>query len=1267
MQQPLIDRRDDRDAYDYVFQATEDRHEQETAEDVGPRRKSPMWRPGSTPNYKPTPLRWPFICTVIALLLVAIALVIVAEKRMPNSDTSVTILGIHPNATQPIHFGRAVFTNSSVSTPGGTTAEPPALSTTPVVVKSETTTVSPTVENKPSSLPSSEEGSVFIKIAPATNSQSPPIPPVTTSLAIQSTAMTISPLRAVSSTAVSASKVETTSLSISSSHTVENTVFDGKYAAADTSSSTPPVTPSSTASLPSGAQVVPISVSVSKFTTSVTVPVSTVTVTTVFTSVETTVFSSDVTFTTTFESTVVNTAPTTFYSHFTSNGTQGSTPVATVTFTRTGASTIVSTGTTATFGVSTRTTVGTVTSVSTITGVVIPSVGEVTITYYSTIMPTAGLPVTQPPDPVKVTNVEVIDGTTVVVVQTQPPVVVVVSSDDIQTQVVNQRVSTGVVEIGGSAVTNVVVITPSAVVPGVVVTNVGATPVTVVNSPDPVTVVTVIDGAQRTIVQTPPPRTDVRMEGGADTTIFAGQAFTQTVINNVGGTPVTRVVVITPTGPPYQPVSYTVVTDIGGTLTTEVIVTTPTGGQPITYTAVDIVGGTPVTQVVVTTLDAAGFQPVSFTVTTMVGGTPTVVTVTPTSTTIVETINGTPVTRVTTPQVTSFTTTVGGTLTTKTIVTTPTGTEPVTWTLVSTSAGRLSTFTTTIPPTTFLTTVSGSLRTITSTPSPSTSFATRPRTTRTFTTTSAPTASSTSFPGPLPTVISSTRVYRWTEADIFLGTFLPPLLCVALVIPLRIIDLNAKLYQPFQTLARPGGASGSETLLLQYTGLMAFVTPAITLFQGRPVPFLTTLMVACASFMVPLATEAIGLKLHGECYMNTASPTCGPALGVSPGPAHALVGLMAGVVVMLGLVLILLGRWVTGVRANPWNIAGIASLAGSEAVRIQQNGEGSMRKAVKEKQYGLGYFQNEAGREQYGILLMDEAGRGLREDRRGQDTDSELLDEPAAVAKWGSRFSQQLPFMALRYPWRICFILFQLAVLIFIIYYHAYYRGAIRDNGRLWLFMNANTFGVRFVSAIVGVIIAFCWQSFFLSVSTMTPYLLLSQRTQPPTNSILFTLSTNPFSGLYASLRQHHNPFLFCVSVAAILSEFLPVILSNVPFNLAQTGTAATVCAVLSCLFLGFMLAVLIGSFWVRYPPMPVDPRCVAGLMWYVSKSSMLDDFAGVSELDGKEREQRVKEMGKRYFYGVLLGEGESTRLGVDSDAGGGEDGMEYRGAGGQG
>lgn len=166
----------------------------------------------------------------------------------------------------------------------------------------------------------------------------------------------------------------------------------------------------------------------------------------------------------------------------------------------------------------------------------------------------------------------------------------------------------------------------------------------------------------------------------------------------------------------------------------------------------------------------------------------------------------------------------------------------------------------------------------------------------------------------------------------------------------------------------------------------------------------------------------------------------------------------------------------------------------------------------------------------------------------------------------------------------------------------------------------------------------------------MTPYQLMARRTQLAERSILFSPSTNPFSGIYAAVKNRHL-FLFATSFAAILSEFLPVLLSNIPFSLAQPYLAASLCAIMSSVFLSILITVLVASFFVRYPPMPVDPRSIAGSMWYISQSHMLDDFNGISQLDAKEREYRVKIMGKRYFYGVLVG-GSWRRMGVDADMG---------------
>ncbi|KAK0656857.1 hypothetical protein B0T16DRAFT_400406 [Cercophora newfieldiana] len=1033
--QPWEGRNTSYGSYEYNPQPTEDRedgipededredqeheHEQEAKISENPA----LRRIIKIPDYKPTPLRWPFIVTLAVLLCIAIGLIAYAQKAMPDSDSDAVFIGPNPTVVHGAtrrRLARAV--NSS--------------------------TTSTTMTSSSATLPS---GAVLI--------------PTSTTVIRTTYTPSVSP------------KIETEVLTLTTVRTITHS-STSEYLTTVVSSLPPPPKP--------------------------------------------------------FYPSVNGSAAFTYTSP----------PVAPVTtFTQTA---------TAVVGASEEviTDIAVSTTVRTIAPTVIPTYGEVTITYYETKLPP------QNPDTIinengrqKEPETIVDKPETITVINQPPPVVIVTPEVKVETHVFNQ-IETGTTFVGGGAVTNVVVITPTPAVP------VGR----------------------------------VTTEGGVVTTV---QDFVAPLA--VG-----------------EPVTYTVVTNIGGQATTQVLVTTPVG---------------------------APFQPITYTTTRLVGGTPTVVTLAPPPTTFVTTIDGTPVTRVTTPPVTVFTTTLGGTLTTEIVVTTPTGTEPITLTFVSTSDGSLITYTRTQSPTTVVTTISGKLTTFTSTPSASMSLSTKSGSTRTLNPTQT-------GAGALPTVVSSTKVFGWGPSDLFVGTFLPTLFGIGLVILIRVIDLNAKLYQPFQSLAKDGGASGAESLAMQYAGVMSFITPAVTMLQGHPVPFITTIMVGCASFIVPLATEAIGLKLHGTCYSNTASKSCGPSLGISPMPANALIGLIAIIVIMLLLVLFFSARWPTGVNANPWSIAGIASLAGNPQVRIQQSSPKAIKKAVSEKQYGLGYYRNAFGQEEYGVVLMDESGRGLQ-DSGEIHNDSDGFDG-ATSGRVGS--AKLLPFMPLRFPWRIGFILVQLGVLIFIIYYYVYYNNKVNDGGHLWAFMTSNAFGVRFVFAVIGVIIAFGWQSFFLSVSTVTPFQLMAKRTQPAARSILLSPLTNPFSGIYTAVK-HRLWFLFVTSLAAIFSEFMPLLLANVPFSLAQPYDAAAASAIMSCIFLSVLIAVIVASFFVRYPPMPVDPRSIAGAMYYVSQSHMLSDFNGISRWDAKEREQRVKEMGRRYFYGVLVG-GTWRRMGVDYDMG---------------
>jgi len=172
------------------------------------------------------------------------------------------------------------------------------------------------------------------------------------------------------------------------------------------------------------------------------------------------------------------------------------------------------------------------------------------------------------------------------------------------------------------------------------------------------------------------------------------------------------------------------------------------------------------------------------------------------------------------------------------------------------------------------------------------------------------------------------------------------------------------------------------------------------------------------------------------------------------------------------------------------------------------------------------------------------------------------------------------------------------------------------------------------------------------------------RRPQPPSRSILLHRPTNPFSGIYVAGR-HRHAFLLCTSASAILSEFLPILLSNVPYNLSQTRLSHDVCTIIATATLAAMAACLVVSFLVRWPPMPIDPRSVAGALWYVTESpALLAGLEGVALLDGAALEDRVKRLGCRYYYGPVGATG--GRVGVDAHLGHGEAvDTAYRGGGG--
>lgn len=164
----------------------------------------------------------------------------------------------------------------------------------------------------------------------------------------------------------------------------------------------------------------------------------------------------------------------------------------------------------------------------------------------------------------------------------------------------------------------------------------------------------------------------------------------------------------------------------------------------------------------------------------------------------------------------------------------------------------------------------------------------------------------------------------------------------------------------------------------------------------------------------------------------------------------------------------------------------------------------------------------------------------------------------------------------------------------------------------------------------------------------MSPYLRLSKTARRAEQSILCSPPTNAFYGMWSAFRQRHL-YLGFLSFATILAELcLPVTLSHVPFSAVETYMTQIVSAYLSVAILSLMMIAVILSFFIKWPHMPVDPRTIAGAMYYVCDSWMLGSMEGLSSLGKDDRDLDVRFMRHRYGYGCVDGMHWENRMGFD-------------------
>ncbi|KAH8674214.1 hypothetical protein BX600DRAFT_509400 [Xylariales sp. PMI_506] len=495
-------------------------------------------------------------------------------------------------------------------------------------------------------------------------------------------------------------------------------------------------------------------------------------------------------------------------------------------------------------------------------------------------------------------------------------------------------------------------------------------------------------------------------------------------------------------------------------------------------------------------------------------------------------------------------------------------------------------------------------------------------------------------------------VYYISYGDYFIGFFLPTIVAVLLAIPIRIFSCNMKLFQPWHALNQPNGASGLDSLCLKTNGWQAVAGGIRLLWHGQPLVFLTAALELCAALLVPLASEAVGLRLRGQCGSSSgggagsAGLNCTYALGVFSQPAIATLVLLGIMSIIVFLALVFLARWKTGVSTNPWSIAGIAGLARNKSMRnllmaadAGHSPGGLLQDSLAGRKFRLDWFRNEEGVMEYGIVLCD---------RWWVDHQSttNLIDVVGGAKHRGSFSTSKKndsPFWMLGYTSRIFFLLGLSGILAMILYYEN--TGADTSFER---FMDGQSFGVKFVFTGIGVLITFFWSAFFNSIASMSPYLLISSGPQRARYSILLSPPTNAFSGIVSAVRRRHGYLVF-VALAAILSEFLTIFLTNIPFHATETFLIAQICIWSAVGILSIMILVVVGSLFIRLPFTPVDPSTIGGAMYYVCDSRMVSALVGTSTQTRAERDWCINSLGERFEFGEMTGVSGMARIGVDS------------------
>ncbi|TID22864.1 hypothetical protein E2P81_ATG01997 [Venturia nashicola] len=496
------------------------------------------------------------------------------------------------------------------------------------------------------------------------------------------------------------------------------------------------------------------------------------------------------------------------------------------------------------------------------------------------------------------------------------------------------------------------------------------------------------------------------------------------------------------------------------------------------------------------------------------------------------------------------------------------------------------------------------------------------------------------------------KIESWPLWEIFVGGYCPVFLAVMFKLFWTSIYAKIKLIEPFMRMARPEGATASDTLHTYYLSSYLMPDAVFSMMKGHWLIFWSALVYLAVGLLAPLASEVLFLDTNWNCpapkydELSRNNPCWPPKLSVDPLMIRLLQGLLVFVAIMTINLMVMVIRTPTGLYSDPSSIGAIASLTHHPEVLedFRQLGDEALLKDVRRqlgtRRYKLDDYQRGDGTWRYGFVPVSPASTIAYD----WNVETELNSKKLKRTKTFSEGSRQQAIWDAVSDWSFTVLL--LATMGILI-------GYFKDSGDTAYnrFFNSNSFGPRFVMTIAGSIISLNFKRLERDAHTLAPYHALSHTPQAASSTILLQRRSLPYSALF-SMTYNRHALASYLAFIAILSDILVIAIAGIPYSPGHIYVEFLACFYVTIVILGLMvLGIVMTMIWRRWTPdLPRTPDTILAVMSYVADSRLLDDFDGCEGLRSREVENRVNGLGKRYGYGQYVGVDGQTKWMVDED-----------------